>query len=168
MKKLILSLAIPLLFSSFVFSQVKKIGYINSSELLLLMPERKEAETKLQADAKVLEAQLKTMSSEYQTKVDEYNAQQSTMSELLKQTKAKEITDLEERIKSFQASAQDELQSTEQKLLEPILAKARQAVKDVAAANGYSHVFDSSSGILIHAPESDDIILLVKKHLNLQ
>lgn len=166
MKKIISISVFALLISLSAVAQ-KKIGYINSSELLLLMPERKEAEASLQKEAVALEEQLKTMSSEYQAKVQEYQSKVSEMSELLKQTKAKEIGDLEQRIQSFQASAQEELQNKEAELLEPILEKARVAVKAVADKNGYSHVFDSASGVVIHAPESDDLLPLVKKHLGL-
>lgn len=168
MKKIGMIAALFLSTLGLVQGQIKKIGYINSSELLLLMPERKGAEESLQKEAGLLEQQLTTMSSEYQGKVQEFQSQQTTMSDLMKQTKAKEITDLEERIKSFQASAEEELRKKESALLEPILDKARKAIKEVADKNGYSHVFDSASGIVIHAPETDNILPLVKKHLNLQ
>lgn len=167
MKKYSLVMALFLGSLGLVNAQVKKIGYINSNDLLVLMPERKGAEEALQKEAGVLEAQLRTMSTEYQTKVQEFQSQQATMSDLMKQTKAKEIGDLEERIKNFQTSAEEELRKKEGTLMEPILDKARKAIKEVAEKNGYSHVFDSSSGIVIHAPETDDLLPLVKKHLGL-
>ena len=43
-----------------------KFGYIDSQELLLLMPERKTAENSVQEFAKSLEAQLGSMTAEYQ------------------------------------------------------------------------------------------------------
>ncbi len=166
MKRII---SIGALLVAFAFSSVaqNKIGYINSSDLLLVMPERKSAEESLQKEAKALEEQLKAMSTEYQGKLQEYQTKLSEMSDLLKQTKAEEINNLEQRIQSFQQSAQEELQKKESELLEPILEKARAAVKVVADKNGYSHVFDSASGVVIHAPEGDDLLPLVKKHLAL-
>jgi outer membrane protein len=107
------------------------------------------------------------MSNEYQAKIQDFQSSQATMSDLMKQTKAKEITDLEERIKNFQTSAEEELRKKESVLLEPILTKARTAIKEVADKNGYSHVFDSASGIVLHAPDTDNLLPLVKKHLGL-
>ncbi len=167
MKKLILPLFLALLVSSSLSAQMKKMGYINSNDLLMLMPERKQAEEALQKEAQALEQQLKTMSAEYQGKIEAYQKDEATMSDLLKQTKVKEIQDLEERIKNFQELAEEELKKKEMSLIEPILDKARKAVKEVADKNGYSHVFDTATGLLIHAPETDDLLPLVKKHLNL-
>lgn len=149
-------------------AQSKKLGHINSTDLLLLMPERKEAETKIQEEAKKLEQQLATMTAEYQTKVNDYQASSATMTELIKQTKAKEIQDLEQRIQDFQQNAQESLQKKEQELLKPIIDKAKKAIEDVAKEGGYSYVFDTSAGIILYSPEGDNIMSLVKKKLGLQ
>ena len=151
------------------FSQTKsKFGHINSQELLLLMPESKDAEAKIQQERKMLEQQLTTMTGEYQTKLQEYEANVASMSELMKKTKAKEITDLQQRIQDFQVSANEELQGKEGQLLQPIIEKAKAAIKDVASKNGYTYVFDSSLGSLIEAPEGDNLLPLVKKQLGIQ
>jgi outer membrane protein len=154
--------------SSLVFSQAKfKVGHINTNDLLLAMPERKTAETQIQQDAKNLEKQLQAMTTEYQTKVAEYQAGVSTMTQLIKDTKAKEITDLEKRIQDFQMSAQEDLEKREKELLQPIIDKAKKAIEEVASKNGYTYIIDSSSGILLVSPDTDDILSLVKKHMGL-
>ena len=108
------------------------------------------------------------MTAEYQSKLQEYEANVASLSDLLKQTKAKEITDLQQRIQNFQVQAQDELQKKEAELLQPIIDKAKVAIKAVAEKNGYSYVFDSSLGVLIHSPSGDDILPLVKKQLGIE
>ena len=62
MKK-ILIFTIIALFSINSYSQ-NKFGYIDSQELLLLMPERKTAEEEVQTFAKSLESQLQAMTAE--------------------------------------------------------------------------------------------------------
>ena len=64
-----------------------KFGYIDSQELLLLMPERKTAETEVQNFAKSLEAQLGSMTAEYQQSVQDYQANEATYTDLVKQDK---------------------------------------------------------------------------------
>ena len=144
-----------------------KFGYIDSQELLLLMPERKTAETEVAAFAKSLETQLGSMTTEYQQSVQEYQTNESTYTDLVKQDKIAEITGLEERIQAFQKNAQQSLQTKEQELLEPILTKARQAIQDVATEGNYTYIFDKSSGTILFAKESENVIDLVKKKLGL-
>ena len=144
-----------------------KFGYIDSQELLLLMPERKTAETAVQEFAKSLEAQLGSMTAEYQERVQEYQANEATFSDLVKQDKVAEITGLEERIQTFQQNAQQSLQEKEQELLEPILSKARKAIEDVATEGGFTYIFDKSQGSILYAKDSENVLGLVKKKLKL-
>ena len=165
MKKILL-LSLTFLISISSFSQ-NKFGYIDSQELLLLMPERKTAEDEVQTFAKSLESQLQAMTAEYQQSVQEYQANEATYTDLVKQDKVTEITGLEQRIQSFQQNAQQALQSKEQELLEPILQKARQAIEDVASEGDYTYIFDKSVGSILYVKESENILDKVKKKLKL-
>jgi outer membrane protein len=165
MKKILL-LSLTLLISISSFSQ-NKFGYIDSQELLLLMPERKTAEEEVQTLAKSLESQLQAMTAEYQQSVQEYQANEATYTDLVKQDKVTEITGLEQRIQSFQQNAQQALQSKEQELLEPILQKARKAIEDVASEGDYTYIFDKSVGSILYVKESENILEKVKKKLKL-
>ena len=144
-----------------------KFGYIDSQELLLLMPERKNAENEVQNFAKSLEAQLGSMTAEYQESVEEYQANEATYTDLVKQDKVAEITGLEQRIQTFQQNAQQSLQAKEQELLEPILSKARKAIEDVAKEGGFTYIFDKSQGSILYAKENENVLNLVKKKLKL-
>ena len=76
----------------------------------------KVAIAEVQEFAKSLESQLAAMTSEYQQSVENYQANESTYTDLVKQDKIAEITGLEQRIQSFQQNAQQALQSKEQEL----------------------------------------------------
>ena len=131
------------------------------------MPERKTAEEEVQTFAKSLESQLQAMTAEYQQSVQEYQANEATYTDLVKQDKVTEITGLEQRIQSFQQNAQQALQSKEQELLEPILQKARKAIEDVASEGDYTYIFDKSVGSILYVKESENILDKVKKKLKL-
>jgi len=165
MKKLII-----LSFLSFLticsFGQ-SKFGYIDSSELLSLMPEKKTAEGELQTFAKSLESQLGAMQAEYQASVQDYQANEASYTDLVTQDKISEITNLVTRIQSFQQNAQNALQKKEQELLEPILAKARTAIEDIAKEGKFTYIFDSSMGSILYADENENVMPLVKKKLGL-
>ena len=116
---------------------------------------------------KSLEAQLGSMTAEYQQSVQEYQANEATYTDLVKQDKISEITGLEQRIQTFQQNAQQSLQQKEQELLEPILSKARKAIEDVAKEENFTYIFDKSQGSILYVKESENILTLVKKKLKL-
>ena len=144
-----------------------RVAHINSNELLMVMPERDSIQKELEAYKVQLETQLRTMSTEYEAKVAEYQQNQQTWPEIVKQSKVKEITEIEGRIGEFQQSAQGDLQTKEQQLIAPLLERAEKAIKEVAEQNGYTYVLDTSSGSILYFPDSLDLLPQVKKHLQI-
>jgi outer membrane protein len=167
MKKMIKTALFSLVLGLSTSVYAQKFGYIDTNELLASMPEKSNAETQIQNYAKELEAQLKTMSGEFDTKVADYQSKAATMTEAIKKTKEKEIMDLQERIKEFQASAQGEIERKEKELLQPMIEKAKKAIEEVAKENKFTYIFDSGVGVLLYKPEGDDIMPLVRKKLNI-
>ena len=113
-----------------------------------------------------LEKQMSEMEIEFKKRVNNI-PHDSLLTEAKKQSIMMEIQMLEKRIQTFQENAQKELELKQQELSLPIMAKAQQAIKKVAAANGYEYVIDSSIGSLVVSPESKDIIKLVEVELGL-
>ena len=165
MKKIIFLTLIALL--SLTLNGQNKFGYIDSQELLLMMPESKAATEEIENFGKSLESQLASMTAEYQQSIQDYQSNEATYTDLVKQDKISEITNLEQRIQSFQQSAQQSLQAKEQELLEPILSKARKAIEDVAKEGNFTYIFDRSLGTILYAKESENVLPLVKKKLKL-
>lgn len=168
MKKLVLTLACGFLFGAAAFAQAPKFGYVNSQELLQVMPEITKAEADLKVFAKTYQDQLETMSKEFEKKVQEYQGGAKTMTDAVKEVKEKELQDLQARIESTNQSAQQKVAQKKEDLYKPILEKADKAIKDVAKEKGYDYVFDASGGILLFAKESDNILTLVKTKLGIK
>lgn len=145
-----------------------KVGHINSNDLLTAMPERTAVQKDLEEYANQLKATLDAMSKEYETKVGEFQSKQDVMTDIIKDNKIKEITDLEKRIKEFQQTAEADLQKKEQDLLQPIIDKAKTAINDVAKENGYTYILDSSVGVVLYSIEGDDILPKVKAKLGIE
>ena len=168
-KTLIAIIACLLAFGGTAMAQKTiKLGHINSNDLMQIMPGRDSAQTVLQAEVQELETTLKTMQSEMEKRYNEYMENQSGWTELIRNTKQREIQDMGARIQEFQENAQKQLQQREQELLKPIIDRAKKAIEDVAAEGGYSYIFDSGVSALLYSPESDDIMPLVKKKLGLK
>ena len=168
-KSLILLFAAMFAFGSAAFAQKTiKLGHINSAELMQIMPGKDSAQAAFQAEVTVLEGELTAMQEEFQNKYNDYAERQSQMTDLIRKTKEQELTDLRQRIETYQQNAQQKLQEKEKELLQPIIDRAKQAIADVAKENGYTYIFDTNAGTLLYQQDSDDIMALVKKKLGLK
>lgn len=170
MKKLltVLFVAVGILLAYPVISQTNaKLGYIDSNELLDAMPEKDSIQQTLIQYGKALEDQLQAMYLEYQTKLNDYQVNAASMSDIIRQTKEKELADMEARIQEFQQQADTDLQNKQMELLDPVLKKVRQAIQDVARENSYTYIFDAGAGTLLFYEKGDNILPLVKVKLGL-
>ena len=171
MKKAVIILTLALLaVGGHAYAQkTVKLGHINSSELMQIMPGKDSVQTILEKELADLETQLKAMQAEMEQRYNEYMERQSQMSDLIKRTKQQEIQDMGNRIEAFNQDAQKQMQERQEALLKPIVDRAKKAIEDVAKENGYSYIFDTSTnvGAILYQQDSDDIMPLVKKKLGL-
>lgn len=167
-KKLIALFALVVLVSSVGFSQAPlKLGYIDSNEILAAMPETDSLQKELKKYAEYLDTQMSTMAQEYQAKVTAYQDNMNTMSDLIRQTKEKEITDLQARIQAFQQSADSDLSNKQAQLFNPLIDKVKNAISAVGKENGYTYIFDVGTGALVFFDNGDNVLPLVKKKLGI-
>ncbi|MCB0402812.1 MAG: OmpH family outer membrane protein [Flavobacteriales bacterium] len=162
-------LLIAVVLTTTAFAQkAQKSGYINSNDLMSAMPERNTVQKELEDYANQLKITMDAMRKEYETKIADFQSKQDVMTDVIKQAKIKEITDLEKRIGEFQQTAEADLQKKEQDLLQPIIDKAKNAINDVAKENGYTEITDTSLGVVLYFDEKFDILPLVKKKLGIE
>lgn len=167
--KNIIKLFVVVLIAGFalnVQAQTQKIGHINFQELLSVMPGQEEINKTLETHVAGLEAQLQAMQSEYEAKITDYQATQATMSEIIRQTKEKEIMDLQQRIEAFNQQAQYEIQNKQLELTQPLIEKAQNAISAVATENGFTYIINANEQILLYSGGTD-ILSLVKAKLGL-
>jgi outer membrane protein len=166
--KIIIVLAIAVSAMQVSAQKSQKIGHINFAQLYELMPGQDSIRAAFNSYQEQLQIQFQAMQTEYETKLNEYQTNMATMSNIIKQTKEKEIVDLQRRIQEFQQTAQEDLQEKEVELTAPIIEKARNAIKEVAKENGYSFILNSTEGLVLYTEATDDIMPMVKKKLNLK
>ena len=164
----LLTLAIGLMASTLANAQ-SKLGYINSLELLASMPESKSADASL----KTYQDQL---TAEGQQKLDKLEKDLAALyskiekGEITPKDQAAEEAKLKQQeteLIQFEQQASEKLLNRREELYSPIFDKANTAIKNVAEENGFTMIFDSSAGILLHAEESDNILALVKQKLSI-
>jgi len=143
-----------------------KIGHIDFQELLSVMPGQDSINKALENFIGGLESQVQAMQSELESKYADYQANQATMSEIIRQTKEKEIMDLQQRMEAFNQQAQYEVQNKQVELSEPLLKKAQAAIEAVAKENGFTYIINGNEQILLYK-SGTDILPMVKKKLGL-
>jgi outer membrane protein len=170
MKKLfkIALVAGGLLFAGNIVSAQQKIAHINSAELIKSMPEVVSADKQLETFKASLDADGKTMYTEYQTKVQAFQGAEKTLSDALKDAKVKEIQDLQKRIEEFQTKAGTDFEKKRSELYDPILKKAEDAVRVVAKEKGYAYVFDTTQPGIVYFDGGINIMPDVKIKLGLK
>ncbi len=168
MKKPLAILIVALLISGMSFGQTNaKFGYIDSNKILTEMPQTDSLQKELKNYADYLDQQMQTMGQEYQKKVQDYQQNVAGMSDLIRQTKEKEITDLQQRIQAFQASADQDLQKKQQELFNPVIQQIKDAITAVGKENNYNYILDVGTGAVVFY-QGDDVLGLVKKKLGIK
>ena len=163
MKKIIL-IAAALLIGAGAFAQ-PKFAHVNFTELVQLMPEADQARTTLAASSKEAQETYQSMTEEFNTKYSQYQEKAGTWSASIRDSKEKELTDIQRRIQEFSQSVQQELQQQQEQLMAPIYKKANDKVAELAKAGGYIFVFDRSSILYIDETQSADLTAAARKAL---
>lgn len=166
--KLLFAVVLTMGVSYGVNAQSVKVGHVDSASIMEIMPERVKVEQDLQAYAAELQAELQAMGAEYQNKIQDYQANQASMSNLIRQSKEKEIIDLETRISEFQSSADMALQNKQMELISPLIEKVQNAVNAVGKEKGFTYIFDKAAGAVVYIGDNAiDITADVKTKLGL-
>jgi outer membrane protein len=132
------------------------------------MPEAQTAQKSLQQFAEELDKDGKGLIDEYQKKLAEFDKAAPTMTDNMKEIKAKEIQTAQKNIQDYQEAAQQKIEQKRGEILKPIYDKARKAIEDVAKEKGYGYVLDSSAGVLLVSPAGDDLAPAVKIKLGIK
>lgn len=162
MKKTIFIIA---LFLGAIVSNAQKIGHMNSGNFLAQLPEVARADSGLVLYQKDLmltgDTLAKAFEVEYKVFVEAYNA--GTLSQQQTQKRQAELQKQQQTLQTYAQQVDERVANLRRQLLQPILTKLDEAIRAIAKENGYSFIFDTSTGGSLFAAESDDVTPLVKK-----
>ena len=163
MKKIIIAmmLVLPMVASA------QKFGHINTQELFAQMPEVNQVKLTMDTIQNQYEMQLASMNEEFQRKMQDYQSQEATMADAIKQIRQQELQEMNQRIQLFYQTAEQDIQKKQQELLIPIHEKMANAIKVVGEREGYTYIFDSSAMVHI-GTDAIDATPAVKKELGIK
>ena len=156
---------------SFAFLQVQaqKIGYVDSQAVIADMAEVKEANSNLETYGSQLQKRAEQMYKSLETKAATLQ-QKRDGGELSPKQLEIEMANLqkeEQKLIDFQSSSQNDIAAKQNELLQPILDRVQVAIDEVAAAEEYTYIFDSSQGVILYADDSTNITSKVKAKLGM-
>ncbi|MFT4875343.1 MAG: outer membrane protein [Bacteroidia bacterium] len=169
MKKVLVILT--LVCSTFAAQAQTKVGHINSSNLLEMLPEADSIQKQLAQVQEMWQRILAEKETEAKTK---YNAlmiiiDKPSVSNSEKEIKTQEVENLQKQYQELQKRANDDLQIKQEELLSPLLEKVKKTISEVAKANGYAYVMDTTEGSgIIYSDSSFDLMPLVKAKLGVK
>jgi outer membrane protein len=164
MKKLVVATVMTL--TIFGASAQQKIGYINTDELISVMPEAEKADSELKEYQTSLAQQGQDMMTELNNKDSLFVRDSSKLSPSMKEIKKNELISLYQRVQNWNQQAQEMYQQEAQKKISPIKTKALETIRAVAKESGYAYILDNNAVIV--GPSGDDILPLVKTKLGIK
>lgn len=164
MKKIILIAAAALMTLS---ASAQKFAHVNFNELIMLTPAADSARAQMAASQQEAQDTYKSMTDEFQTKYQQYQQKSATWTPAIRESKEKELQDIQTRIQDFDQSIQQELQQQQQQLMAPIQQKAMEVVEKLAKEGGYIYVFEKSSMLYVDDSQSVDLTPAARKALGI-
>ena len=164
MKQTILIALFALLGTANAFAQ--KFGHLDAQSVLLELPERAEAQASIESAASEYEGEVARMQQELETKFADYQAKAATWPDAIRQQKEKELQQLDSGLQEFGMTIQNDLAQMEQQLLAPMIERVRKAIQDVGAEQGFTYIFDTSTGVTLYNG-GEDVTDLVKTKLGM-
>ena len=166
MKKLLLGTVMALGMMS-ASAQVK-IGYINTDELMSIMPEAAKVNSDLNEYQTTLQQQGLALQKEAEAKRDQFFKDSASFSNSKKEIIRDELVKLYTRLQNYDQEIQEKAQQYAQTKIAPLKTKALDAIKTVAKERGYTYVIDESSSSLLVMPPGDDLLPAVKTKLGIK
>lgn len=149
----------------------EKYGHLNFGNVVALMPETAQADASLEAYRKELVAKGEGMVNSFKEKYGQLVAdeQSGTYTPKALQERAQVLAKEEQDILAYEQEVREKVEQKRQELLKPIIQKAENAIKDIAKANGYVMIFDTSVfNAVLFAQDTDDVFPLIKSKLGLK
>jgi outer membrane protein len=166
MKKLLLGAVMA--FGMLSASAQTKIGYINTDDLMSVMPEAAKINEDLNAYQLALQQQGQTLQIEADKKRDQYFKDSINLSASMKEIRRDELVKLYSRLQNYDQEAQQKAQEYAQTKIAPVRVKALDAIKAVAKEKGYTYVLDEATSTLLVMPPGDDLLPAVKAKLGIK
>lgn len=147
----------------------QKFGHLNSLQLISELPEMQTANATLEVFQTQLEAQGKVMVEKLEKDYNSYmiDINNGNLSQVEIAKAESELQLQQQSLQQYEADAQQKIVNKRTELYQPILDRIKKILDQIGKDQGYTMIFDTSQGFLVHANESEDVTNLVRKKLGI-
>ncbi len=131
-----------------------KIGYVNLQQAVTEVDEGKAARDTLKKEFDQKQKMLDDKQNELKRMKEDLDKQMVVMSDDAKREKAMEFERKVNDMQQVYVQMQKDLQDREREMMKVIFDKMEAVIKDIAAAEGYTYVFEQQNAGLMVAPPS--------------
>ncbi len=170
MKKILLVSALVLSALATLTGQ-DRYGHLNFGNLIAQMPEAIAANDSLEIMQAGMVAQGEAMAAQFQRDASEFikQVQSGTLTPVQQQTQQQALEQRQVEIQNFEQVIVQQIGEARNRMLEPIVARAEEAIEGVAKENGFVMIFDTSVfNSVMYAAETEDIMSMVKAKLGIE
>ncbi len=161
--------SILILTFTFFSISAQKFGYVNTQELLSNMADMKLADNQVQALQNELiskgEQMVIKFEAEYKAYMTEANG--GTLSKVQMQQKESVLVAKQEEIKKFETEIQQKVAAKREELYKPVIDKVKAEIAKLGKEGGYTIIFDSAPGMILHAADSENLMPVLKTKLGI-
>lgn len=167
MKYTILTLVFS--FLSLFSTHAQKFGYVNTQELLSNMTEMKLADNQVQAFQNELVSKGEEMVIKFETEYKAYmnEANGGTLSKVQMQQKESVLVAKQEEIKKYEVEIQQKVAAKREELYKPVIDKVKAEIQKLGKEGGYTIIFDSAPGMILHAADTENLLPVLKSKLGI-
>ncbi|MBD5307303.1 MAG: OmpH family outer membrane protein [Bacteroides sp.] len=167
-KKILLAVALILPMLASAQSADMKIGLVDVNTVMSLMPEFADAQAKLAEVSKKYDSEYSKLGEEMKRLYEEFSNMKEDELPAIKERKARELQDYQQKLQTFEQSAMQDLQRMQAELMSPIQAKLQQAVESVGREGHYSLIQVKEPQLVLYfSSPVEDITPQVKAKLGI-
>jgi outer membrane protein len=144
-KKVIIALAFAAMLP--VAAAAQKFGVVDAGSIITAMPEYTAATNQLNEASKKYEDEYKKIAEEVDKKIQEYQNLAADTPESIKERRAQEVQELDQKAQRFRQTASEDLQKQQQQLMAPVQQKVIDAIKAVGQEGNYTFIFEDGAAM---------------------
>jgi outer membrane protein len=148
-------------------SQPTKIAFVNSREILQRTPGYAVAESTYLKEVDGFRTEVQKLQQQLDSAVQAFDQQSIALSPAARQTKQRELQQMQQRMEQRTNELQDRARQRELELLQPIQARVQQVIQGLRAELNYALILDADAagGLIAAADPSLNITARVLQRL---
>jgi len=145
----------------------QKTAYVDTTKIVQEYKEMKDIEAQFTSKSDSVRQQLDSVARVFQQEVQAYQSEMNSMSESQRKEREQELMQKQQMLQQQQQMQSNRLREQSSEVMDSIVTKIKDYVKDYGKENNYTYIFGSNeSANIMYAEEGLDITQEILEKLN--